>query len=212
MFMDKTANAVALFDKYASEYEVRFMDTAMYHDTFNLFCETIGKPDACILELACGPGNITRYLLQQRPAYQITATDLSDNMLAIAQQNAPNAHFQKMDCRQIGSLAARFDGIMCGFCLPYLSVDEVTKLIADAAQLLHVGGVLYLSTMEDDYSRSGLATSSKGDSLWMHYYEGERLTNLLEAHGFELLETHRKCYTPPGGKDTTDLIIIAKKL
>jgi 23S rRNA G2069 N7-methylase RlmK/C1962 C5-methylase RlmI len=43
---------------------------------------------------------------------------------------------------------------MCGFCLPYLSKEEAVKLIRDAAAILNPDGVFYISTMEDDYSKS----------------------------------------------------------
>ena len=64
--MDKTKIAVAIFNKYASEYQDKFMDLALYHDTFDLFCNLLVRENPTILELACGPGNITKYLLKKK--------------------------------------------------------------------------------------------------------------------------------------------------
>ncbi|MCK6692047.1 MAG: class I SAM-dependent methyltransferase, partial [Thermoanaerobaculia bacterium] len=63
--MDKTKTAVDIFDKHARLYQDKYMDTSMYHDTFDAFCDNITRQNAEILELACGPGNITAYLLKK---------------------------------------------------------------------------------------------------------------------------------------------------
>ncbi|WP_438426090.1 hypothetical protein [Aquimarina macrocephali] len=47
------------------------MNLEMYHDTFDLFCKSIKKDNAEVLELGFGPGNITKYILQKRPDFNI---------------------------------------------------------------------------------------------------------------------------------------------
>ena len=81
---DKTKNAVALFDTYAQAYMDKFMDQSKYHDSFDLFCSSLTKANAELLELGCGPGNITKYLSSKRPDFSILGTDLSDKMLELA--------------------------------------------------------------------------------------------------------------------------------
>lgn len=48
----------------------------------------------------------------------------------------PTAAFAVLDARAIGTLPTRFDGIMCGFCVPYLAREDVTRLVQDCARLL----------------------------------------------------------------------------
>ena len=201
--------AVSVFDKYANEYQAKFMDVGLYHDTFDLFCDNIKKENADILDIACGPGNITQYLLKKRPDFNILGIDLAPNMIHLAKINNPSAEFQLLDGRDIGTLPRKFDAVMCGFCLPYLSKEESVKLISDAASLLKPDGMLYLSTMEDDYSKSGIESSSAGDQVFMHYHQEDYLTEALVDNGFNIIDVQRKCY--PGKNDTitTDLVIIA---
>ena len=205
----KTSPSAALFDQYATEYQSKHMDTQLYHDSFDRFCAAISTENAAILEVACGPGNITQYLLSQRPDFQILGTDLAPNMIALAKANNPAASFQLMDSRDIGLLDQKFDGIVSGFCFPYLSKEEVEKFVADAARILNPGGVLYISTMEDDYEKSGIRHSSKGDEMNMYFYPAAYLTKLLDANGFCLLDLQRKEYPAPDGTLTTDLLIVA---
>lgn len=208
---DKNQQAVAIFNKLAKEYQNKFMDVSLYGDTFDLFCNAIKKKNAEVLELACGPGNITRYLLEKRPDLKILGTDLSSNMIGLAAVNNPTAEFKLMDCRDIGRLDKEYDALMCGFCLPYLSKEESLTLVSDASKIIKPGGVLYISTMEDEYSKSGFKKGSAGDEIFMHYHESGYLTKALEENRFEILKTERKESPGPGGTITTDLILIAQK-
>lgn len=208
--MDKTKIAVDVFDKNASLYQTKFMDVSMYHDSFDLFCSYIQKKEAEILELACGPGNITKYLLDKRPDFKILGTDLAPNMIELAKLNNPSATFQLLDSRGIKSLNKKYDAIMCGFILPYLSKEETEQLIKDAALMLNSQGIIYISTMEDDYSKSGLKKGSTGDEIFMHYHQADYLIDALKASGFKMIDLQRKIYDAVDKTKTVDLILIAQ--
>lgn len=207
--MDNNQMSVDVFNKHADLYQEKFMDVALYHDTFDLFCNSITRQQATVLEVACGPGNVTKYLLQQRPDLKILGTDLAPNMLRLAETNNPQATFQWMDARDIGKMNRAFDAVMCGFGFPYLSKEEVITFIADAARLLTATGVLYISTMEDDYHKSGIKKSSTGDTTYTYYHQADYLTAALTANNFRIRLITRKVSTAADGTTTTDLIIIA---
>ncbi len=208
--MDKTKIAVNVFDKNASLYQTKFMDVSMYHDSFDIFCSYIQKKEAEILELACGPGNITKYLLDRRPDFKILGTDLAPNMIELAKLNNPSATFQLLDSRDIKSLNKRYDAIMCGFILPYLSKEETEQLIKDVALILNSQGIIYMSTMEDDYSKSGFKKGSTGDEIFMHYHQADYLIDALKASGFKMIDLQRKIYDAADKTKTVDLILIAQ--
>lgn len=209
--MNKTQTAVEVFNKLAEHYQSKFMDVGLYAETLDLFCNSIAKQNANVLEFACGPGNITKYLLNKRPDLKILGTDLAPNMIELAKANNPTAVFQVMDCRDIGKLTKKYDGLMCGFCLPYLSKEETIKLIADVSKLLKPEGVLYISTMEDDYSKSGLKKGSTGDEIFMNYHQADYLIAALKENSFKIIELKRQDYPTQEGTKTTDLIILAEK-
>ncbi|MBL0330861.1 MAG: class I SAM-dependent methyltransferase [Bacteroidetes bacterium] len=208
--MDKGIHAASIFNKYANDYQNLYMDVSLYNDTFDSFCTAIEKSNASILELACGPGNISQHVLNKRPDFKWLGTDLAPNMVELAKQNNPGAEFEIMDCREIGKLKQQYDGLMCGFCLPYLSMSETEQLIKDAAGLLNTKGVIYLSTMEEAYSKSGLQKGRKGDEIYMHYYQYADLEKMLIENGFKILKVDRKEYEQQVGVKTVDLVIIAQ--
>ncbi|MGB0887338.1 MAG: GNAT family N-acetyltransferase [Vicingaceae bacterium] len=204
---DKSQIAVAVFDKLADLYQEKYMDVSAYHNSFDFFCDAIEKEHPEVLELACGPGNITKYLLQKRADFKLLSTDLAPNMVALAKLNNPSVAFQLLDSRKIKQLAKKFDAIMCGFCLPYLAITEVEGLIADASEILNPKGIIYLSTMEDDYSKSGLTKGSTGDEIFMRYYLEKDLVLMLKKNNFNVLNIDR---VPSPNQPINDLIIIAQ--
>jgi ubiquinone/menaquinone biosynthesis C-methylase UbiE len=209
--MDQTKIAVNLFNKLSDAYQEKFMNVSMYHKSLDLLCENIQKENACLLEVACGPGNITNYLIEKRPDLKILATDLAPNMIALAKINNPTADFELLDFREMDSVANSFDAIVCGFGLPYLTKSEAIDFIGNAASKLQPEGLLYISTMEDDNNKSGFKTGSTGDTMFQNFHQADYLTNTLEENNFILLHLERIDYFYNDQK-TTDLILIAKKL
>lgn len=210
MSVDKTKIAVDIFNKLSKFYQDKFMDVSMYHTSLDAFCNFIKKENAEVLELACGPGNITKYLLEKRSDFKILGTDLAPNMIELAKINNPTANFELMDCRGLNSITKYYDGILCGFGLPYLSKDEAIQFINDSSQRLNKNGIFYISTMEDDNSKSGFKTGSTGDSMYQNFHQADYLMQSLEENKLKIIHLERKEYFYNNEK-TVDLIIIAIK-
>ncbi|MES2655132.1 MAG: class I SAM-dependent methyltransferase [Bacteroidota bacterium] len=207
---DRNQTTIETWDKLAAAYEEKFMDLDLYNDTYDTFCQLIEKQAAHILEIGCGPGNITKYLLAQRPDFNIDATDAAPNMVKAAQENNPTAYCTLMDCHDIDTLTTKYDAVMCGFCMPYLSKDDCRKLIKDCAYIMNSGGVLYFSTIEDEYTKSNYETSSNGEhTLFVYYHEEAYLKDYLQENNFELVTIERKDY--PQAAHPAHIIFIARK-
>jgi len=187
------------------------MDLARYHESYRKFCELLMPGRARVLDAACGPGNVSRCLLAQRPDLDLLGIDLAPRMAELAREAVPSSQFAVHDCRRLADLQRRFNGIICAFGLPYLSPEEVSGFIEAAAQILDPGGVLYLSTMLGNSEDSGLEHCSTGDPVYVYYHSEERLTRLLERFGFTLVERSLLESPSAASKRTTDLILISRK-
>lgn len=214
--MSSSKNAASVFDQYVDAYEASNMDVSRYVEGLDRFCELLlakGKGTLDVLELACGPGNITRVILNRCSQVQILATDLSPKMVARAKRNNPRAETQILDGLQIDELEQTFDAIICGFLLPYLSLKESTELLKKMFAILRGEGLVYLSTIEGDHEMSGLQASSDGKhALMMQYYSESQLRELIESTGFEVLEIDKIQYTNSTGKLVTELGCIFRKV
>ena len=131
--MDRYNISIKRFDEFAKEYAERFKNIDAYLSVIDRFCDLIipGKPR--ILELACGPGNITAYIRKRFPGSEYIAIDLAPAMINIARENIKGVDFRLMDVRKISSFNTKFDAIMCSFCLPFLSKTDAHKLVYDSA-------------------------------------------------------------------------------
>jgi hypothetical protein len=129
-------------------------------------------------------------------------------MLALAEKNVPRARFRLMDCREINTLSGIYDGIVCGFAMPYLSKKECEQFICDSAIKLNSGGILYCSIIEDAYENSRLQVSSNGEfSMYTYCHEAEYLLRALAENDFIATEEFRISY--PG--NVTHLVLISEK-
>jgi ubiquinone/menaquinone biosynthesis C-methylase UbiE len=116
--MDKTKIAVAVFEKHAKMYQEKFMDVSVYQESLDFFLRHLKHNNGSILEIACGPGNVTKNLLDKNPTLKILATDLSPNMLALAKENNPSADFKLMDGRSVALLKKNSPELFAAFFYP----------------------------------------------------------------------------------------------
>ncbi|MCA8829729.1 class I SAM-dependent methyltransferase [Hymenobacter pini] len=209
--MNPTQISVATFDKLAEQYQRRYMDVSAYGPMLDVFCSALPLTEGAVLDIGCGPGNVMRYVAEKRPKLQLTGLDLAPNMLALPQANNPEATFVQMDCRDVAQLPGRFAGVLCSFCLPYLTPPEAATLIGDVAQLLVPGGAFYLSTMESSDAAAGWQTSSAGDRVYIQYHSAHFLLNTLEARKFRLLQLQRQPFQKSDGQTDHELLLVAQK-
>lgn len=208
--MDRYQTTFNTWNKIANLYQEKFMDLDLYNDTYDLLCEQLTKSNPQLLELACGPGNITRYLLNKRPDFNIHATDIAPNMVALAKQNVPQASFAVMDVRDLSQLSSNYDAIVCGFCMPYLSKEDIVQLLQDAHTKLLVNGLIYCSTIAGDYEQSAYEAGSSGDQCFVYYHSAYFLEQNLSHAGFTDIQCIKKVY-PKGDQEDIHLIFIARK-
>lgn len=209
--MDKYRETFETWNKVASLYQDKFMYLDLYNDTYDFIGRSITKTNAKILEIGCGPGNITKYLLSNRPDFDIYGIDIAPNMIELAKKNNPAASFAIMDSRQIDEIKTKYDGIVCGFCLPYLSQTDSLKLIADCYNLLNENGLIYISFVEGEPKKSGFQVSSSGDRSYFYFHNLDELKTILHERGFYNLNTFKVAYKKSDTETDIHTILTAKK-
>lgn len=209
--MDHCEISAATFHKLAQLYRDKYMDLSLYDASYGEFLEQLVAGPARVLDVACGPGNVARYLLAKRPELQLLGIDLAPAMVELARIAVPSGRFEIHDCRRLTELNKRYDGILCAFGLPYLSGEEASQFLADAFGILEPRGVLYLSLMEGGSGNSGCQTSSSRDQVFIHYHDGAWLCEKLESLSFKIRKTIRLSSPANASQPTNDLILIAVK-
>jgi len=186
---DKYLETFKTWNIVAKLYEDIFMDLDIYNESYNLFCDLLINESSAVLEIGCGPGNISKYILSKLPNLNYLGIDIAPKMIELARKNNPSALFNVMDVRTINELSQNFDAIICGFILPYMSQGDVRQLMLDCKKVLNNKGVFYLSFVDGDYSKSNFQTGSKGDRVYFYYHSIENIKSELITNGFKILNT-----------------------
>ncbi|MGG8497844.1 class I SAM-dependent methyltransferase [Tenacibaculum sp. TC6] len=210
--MSHHQNTIQLYNRVAQQYQDIFMNDKRYHHSYDKLLSHLSKNHRMVLDVACGPGVISHYLLQNNANLTVLGIDAAEKMIELATNNVPEATFKVLDCRAISTLHTLFDVLIFGFCFPYVTKEEVHQLIKDAYQLLTPNGLLYISTMMGNYDTdSGYKSSSDGkNTAFIYYHSQEDLQNMLLESDFQILENYTKL-EQEGTHKNTDLFLIAKK-
>ncbi|MCX7003557.1 MAG: class I SAM-dependent methyltransferase [bacterium] len=106
----------------------------------------LGLTRGTVLDIGTGPGLIPLKILEQCPTLRFVATDLSDAMLALAQQNA-DAHphgaavqVEKADAKQLPYANASFDAVISNSVLHHL--PDPAAYLREIARVVKPDGVV----------------------------------------------------------------------
>lgn len=124
----------------------RIQDEAAYRKKLEITQQYL-QPDWSVLEFGCGTGSTA--IVHAPYVKEVLATDISDNMLAIAAQKAKDAEinnirFQQGTLESINPPVASFDAVL-GLNILHL-LEDLDSAIAISYESLKPGGVFISST------------------------------------------------------------------
>jgi len=127
------------YNMRATEYDDWYHGTGLHADRHRPgwdaeLRELQGKlaalPPVRTLDVACGTGFLTRML-----AGDVTGLDQSAEMLAIAREQAPDAHFVRGDGLELPFADGEFDRVFTGHFYGHLDPQERARFLAEASRL-----------------------------------------------------------------------------
>jgi ubiquinone/menaquinone biosynthesis C-methylase UbiE len=133
---------------YMEDYNTVSNTYGRWIDKMGQYTDRIIKPDLInnegkikLLDLACGTGYITEKLFRGNPEFDITAVDISEEMLNgindSFKRNITVVHEDVIDFLRDNT--DLYDGIYCGWALPYFNYNE---LIDGMFKRLKSGGIV----------------------------------------------------------------------
>lgn len=96
-----------------------------------------------ILDVACGKGETTRYLMKYYPPEQIAGINISEKQLATCEKKVPEVTFRCMDATELKFDNSSFDNIICVEAAFHFDTRE--QFLREAYRVLKPGGWLVLS-------------------------------------------------------------------
>lgn len=132
----------AIFSRHAAAYESR-LEQAMRRGEARGRQRVIdlveARPGMRILDLACGPGNLSaRLAALVAPGGEVVGVDLAEGMIARARaRSIANAQFLVMDMERLEFEGASFDAATCGHGLQF--APHLDRAMAETRRVLRPG-------------------------------------------------------------------------
>ncbi len=138
----------AVFSRHAEAYQRRLEDIMARGEArgrTRVIELARAEPGMRILDLACGPGNLSRRLAAQVvPGGELVGVDLAPGMIQLARSaGIPNARFEVMDIERLEFADGTFDAAVCGHGLQF--VPDLGRALREARRVLKAGGGLAAS-------------------------------------------------------------------
>ncbi|MDR2942992.1 MAG: class I SAM-dependent methyltransferase [Treponema sp.] len=196
------------YDNSANKFMQKIGKLNNYDGTYD-FLHNLLKENDNVLDLACGPAQISSYI-KNKINVNITGVDLSKEMIKIAKENVPDGNFI---CDSIITFKnnMKFNLIIIGFGIPYLNKEQTEKCIKNSVIMLKKNGYFYISFMNGN--KYGFEETSFGgkNKYYIYYHEQGEIINMLENNGIKIIKDYKLNYTEMDGSITEDIILIGRK-
>lgn len=209
--MDYNQETVSTFDRSASVYAEKYFDLRQYDRYYEAFLESLPEGAVSILDLACGPGNVSAFIKSRRADADILAADRSDGMLEQVRARVSGVATVNIDCRDLSYIGRTFHGVVFFFGLSYFNNDDAAKVLDQILAKLHPGGTLLLASVAGDPSLSGVQTNKSRDQVFSFFRRPSEITAMVASSGFEVISASKVDSPANASINTTDSIVIARR-
>jgi len=110
------------------------------------YIEHLTDPPRRVLDLACGPGSITRRVLDRFPSAEVAALDIDPLLLELARDAFAGNERIRVVARQLAEAGwwedlGRFDAVLTATAMHWLPPSALSGVYAGVARLLRPGGI-----------------------------------------------------------------------
>jgi SAM-dependent methyltransferase len=170
-----------VYDDMAADYVVRFGSDLAGDNPDTEFLDTAADsfPAGPVVDLGCGPAQVSRYLIGR--GRRLIGIDFSPAMLATAAGLVPQAGLVAADLLALPLRDASCAAVVASYCLHHLPKAWLPGALAGIRRVLRPGGVLVIVTHGG--SSEELLDRPGGQIVLSRYSPGE-LTGALGAAGF----------------------------
>ncbi|RAY11937.1 SAM-dependent methyltransferase [Actinomadura craniellae] len=151
------------------------------------------RPDRVVLDVACGPGNVTRALAAGVAGRGlVVGIDAAPGMLAraVADTTDPQVGYVRGDATDLPFQDASFDAVCCYGALylfddPWRALDSMTRVLRPG------GRIVILTSRRPDLAPVGTAVSIAGRLTGVEVFGHQEIVDALAARGYVELRRRR---------------------
>lgn len=153
----------------------------------NRFLQLIEALDPKILDVGCGNGKDTAYLMAKGAT--VVGIDYSSKMLQEAKRHVQNGVFHLMDMRNLEFPNNTFDGVWANGCIYHVPKVELGQVLKEVMRVLKPLGIFSFNAKAG--KGEGLEDNPKsfgGGPRFYAYYTISEIKKRLEEAGLEIVE------------------------
>lgn len=180
------ADVTEAYSRRAAEYTelLGSMDAVHAADRqlIDSWAEMVSGP---VLDAGCGPGHWTKYIADR--GIDVRGIDLVPAFIEHARATHPGIRFDVGSIDHLEEPDHFFGGVLSWYSTIHHHPSRIAEPIAEFARVLRPGGALVLGFFD------GSAIEEFDHAVTLAYrWPASELQSILEAHGFEVLETYRR--------------------
>ncbi len=181
------------YNRLAHIYDTRWCNYLNRSLSFLLNFADI-PPQASILDLACGTGELAKLILEQNPQQTITGVDISSAMLAIAKDKLktyPQVELFNASVTALPFEDRSFDLVICANAFHYFENPQLA--LAEIKQVLKPNGTVVILDWCRDYFVLKLLNPlfTLLNPAYQRCFTQKELEQLLDNAGFDVLKNSK---------------------
>jgi predicted TPR repeat methyltransferase len=199
-----------VYKKYATGFDEKIASLEIYNESYDFLLKKI-QDGAAILDLACGPGNVSHYLKRHKPGLKITGVDISEEMIDIAQTRIQDGKFIARDICEV-EFSAKFDCVICAFGIPYLDLNETAKVFKIISKSLYDNGHFYISYIEGSKQDFAKQSFTDNEELFIFRHPEIDILEILDQQALSVIKRFDIDYHEKDGTIIKEIIYIGNLL
>jgi SAM-dependent methyltransferase len=201
--------AAAYADRFIGELAHKPFDREMLERFADRARIVSGGEDLPVLDLGCGPGQITRYLHDL--GLSVIGVDISPRMLDEARHRNPDLAFREGDMHALDWPAASVAAIAAPYSIIHIPKAGVISVLREWRRVLVPGGQLYLSFHIGDEVRHVDEWWEQPVDLDFVFFETAEMDGYLRTATFTAIEAHERRAYPEIEVQTRRAYLFARR-
>lgn len=150
---DKIAQTIDTYNNIVDEYIAYFNSKDLhgkvqFQKEIDVLVDNL-KNGSKILDVGTAIGDYPKYLTEKcHKQFDVIGIDSAENMIKVARENAPLAHFQVMDMRKLNFSDNSFDAILCLATLIHVDDNTTLNILNKFDLMLKDKGIIIINVME----------------------------------------------------------------
>ncbi|WP_049571592.1 class I SAM-dependent methyltransferase [Nocardiopsis sp. SBT366] len=204
---ERNARQARAFDTIGERYDEAFPNKEGQEDCVRRLLSLL-PPNAQILDLGSGTGLPTARQLVSSGA-QVTGFEISEEMIALARQNVPEATFRRADIVDLDPVECSYDAIVAFFSLLCLPKERIPQALGRVRASLVPGGLVCLSMVEADLDDQPI--SFLGNEIRVSGYPRDELREVVERAGLIIEDERVVTYSPDGAHPEVQIFLTCRR-